>query len=285
MSSEKVQKLLAQAGLASRREAEQWIEAGRVTVNGATADLGARADLSTDVIKVDGKRLPRPAPRRYLLLNKPRGYLTTSHDPDGRPTVFDLLPANRRAGLQAVGRLDFQTEGLLVLTDDGELAQRLTHPSHGGVKTYAVKVRGVPSAESIDRLRRGILLDGRRTLPARIVRRAGGGGQRGIVTNSWWTVALSEGRNRQIRQMFSRVRHPVLKLRRIAIGGLKDPRLGLGRSRVLTSAEVGQLGAGPEELIAAGSRPARGAGWAKARPRRNPRGKRPSRRRRRDDSR
>ena len=286
MSLERVQKLLAQAGLASRREAEQWIEAGRVTVNGAPVKLGDRADLKHDVVKVDGKRLARPAPRRYLLLNKPRGYLTTRHDPDGRPTVFDLLPVNLRPGLQAVGRLDFQTEGLLLLTDDGDLAQRVSHPSHGGVKTYAVKVKGVPSVESIRCLRKGVFIDGRRTLPARIVRRPGAKRQRAAIANSWWTVALKEGRNRQIREMFFRVGHPVLKLRRTGIGGLTDPRLPMGQFRELTSDEVVRLQGGPSESAPVTRQERKASGWATARRRRrSPGGRTRSRQRRRDDDR
>lgn len=151
MSAERVQKLLSRAGLASRREAEEWIRQGRVTVNGRVVELGASADPRVDAIKVDGKRAHLPATYRYFLLHKPRGTVTTREDPKRRPTVFDLVPAGERKGLKAVGRLDYNTEGLLLLTDDGDFAQRVAHPRYGCTKTYEVKVKGHPAEKAVDR--------------------------------------------------------------------------------------------------------------------------------------
>lgn len=285
MTRERVQKLLSQAGLASRREAEEWIVAGRVTVNGETAELGSRADGESDDVRVDGKPLPARGARRYLLLNKPRGCLTTHRDPAGRPTVFDLLPPKLRPGLKAVGRLDFQTEGLLLLTDDGELAQLVAHPRHGGIKTYAVKVRGIPVKQRLDRLRSGIPIDGRRTRPASIRRRSGERGSRSAVTNSWWTVQIAEGRNRQIREMFQRIGHPVLKLRRVGIGGLTDSRLPVGHYRELSAEEVDLLRGGEAARRKGARGTKKGTGWAVAKRRKRTPGRSSRRRVERKDGR
>lgn len=238
---ERLQKILSRAGLASRRAAEEMIREGRVTVNGEIASLGSKADPAADFIKLDGKRVVLPASHRYLLLNKPPGYLTTKSDPQGRPTVFDLLPKPLQRGLFPVGRLDFDTEGLLVLTDDGELAHRISHPSHGCSKSYEVKVKGRPSEASIERLRSGIVLSGRRTRPAKIAPVDRSRGRRGIETNSWWRLELKEGRTRQIRLMFERIGHSVLRLRRVSIGPLNDRRLRKGTFRDLTDEELRRL--------------------------------------------
>ncbi len=240
MSAERIQKLLAQAGVASRRAAETLIRAGRVTINGQVAALGDKADPRQDAVKVDGRRVALTAPYAYLLLNKPKGYLTTRSDPEGRPTVYELLPETWRRRVAPVGRLDFHSEGLLLLTNDGELAQRVSHPRYGCAKLYRVKVKGQPGEEDLDRLRAGVVLEGRRTAPARIVRSAA----RSKAGNTWLTVELREGRTRQIREMFFRIAHPVLKLRRVAIGPLSDRRLGLGRFRELTAEEVEALRSG-----------------------------------------
>ncbi|HLX09930.1 MAG TPA: pseudouridine synthase [Thermoanaerobaculia bacterium] len=168
MSEERLQKILARAGIASRRKAEELIREGRVTVNGQPAAIGDKADLERDSVRLDEQRIQVPAMHRYLLLNKPRGVMSTVSDPAGRPTVIDLVPPVMRRALAPVGRLDFQTEGLLLLTDDGELAQHVAHPSFGCWKTYEVKVRGRPEQEQIERLRAGIVLEGRRTAPCRI---------------------------------------------------------------------------------------------------------------------
>ena len=243
MSAERLQKVLARAGVGSRRQVEQLIREGRITVNGRLAVLGERADLAADAVKVDGRRV-QPVRRwhRYVLLNKPRGCVSTLSDPEGRPTILDHVPQRLRPGLKPVGRLDFDTEGLILLTDDGELAHRLAHPRYGCAKTYEVKVKGRPSETSLARLRGGILLDGRRTAPASVaprptVRRGG----RESRKNSWWTVILKEGRTRQIREMFFRVGHPVSRLRRLAIGPLEDGRLARGAWRELEEREVAML--------------------------------------------
>ncbi len=241
MSEERLQKILARAGVASRRGSEELIREGRVTVNGQLAVLGGKADPAVDAIKVDGKRVRPSTTRRYVLLNKPRGYLTTRSDPAGRPTVFDLVPEGLHRTLFPVGRLDFDTEGLLLLTDDGDLAERIAHPRFGCVKTYAVKVRGVPDRAALGRLRGGIVLDGRKTRPARIEALAPPSGGRSTSKNSWWKVEIREGRTRQIREMFFRIGHPVQRLRRIAIGSLSDSHLKPGEYRELEHRELKRL--------------------------------------------
>ncbi len=248
MTLERVQKILARAGVASRRKAEELIVEGRVTVNGRIAELGEKADPREDAIKVDGKRVQLPREHRYLLLNKPKGYVTTVADPEGRPTVMDLVPPQFRKALVPVGRLDFQTEGLLLLTSDGEFALRLSHPRYGSRKTYAVKVKGTPEEAALHKLRSGVVIDGKRTSPCRIrARKLPAGGREAEAGNSWWTVELFEGRTRQIREMFFRIGHPVQKLRRVAIGRLEDPNLPLGALRELEAREVGMLLAGARE--------------------------------------
>jgi pseudouridine synthase len=238
--SVRLQKLLSQAGLASRREAEEWIRQGRVSVNGRVAELGERADPSRDAIKVDGRRLrAAPSEKTYLLLNKPKGFVTTTDDPEQRDTVMDLIPGNLRGGVRPVGRLDVQTEGLLLLTDDGDLARDVTHPSKGCAKEYEVKVSGVPGEKDLAKLRVGIYVDGRRTRPCDIVRmRTTAGRGEG---NAWFRVTLREGRTRQIRRMFETIGHPVSKLKRVAIGPIRDPVLPVGATRRLARTEVEAL--------------------------------------------
>jgi 23S rRNA pseudouridine2605 synthase len=238
MSEERLQKILARAGVTSRRKAEELIREGRVTVNGRLAELGEKADPERDAVKLDGKRIHPQAEHRYLLLNKPRGVMSTVADPEGRPTVMDLVPPAMRKALVPVGRLDFMTEGLLLLTDDGEFAQRVAHPRYGCVKTYEAKVRGRPEEAELDRLRSGIVLEGRRTTPCRIEPRRVRTRASGDSENSWWVVELAEGRTRQIREMFQRIGHPVQKLRRVGIGPVSDPELPLGALRELTDREV-----------------------------------------------
>ncbi len=240
MARERLNKLIARSGLASRRGAEDLIRSGDVTVNGRVAGLGDKADPERDAIRVRGRAL-QPAVRPvFLLLNKPDGCMTTRSDEAGRSTVFDLVPAKLRRGLHAVGRLDYHTEGLLLLTTDGEFANRVAHPRYGCRKTYQVKVKGRPSEAALDRLRRGMTLDGKRVSGADVsplkVR-----GPRERKKSSWWRVELAEGRTRQIREMFFRVGHPVQRLRRVAIGPLTDASLPRGRYRELTEAEVEAL--------------------------------------------
>ena len=233
---DRLQKILSQAGIASRRASEQLMLEGRVTVNGTTVrELGSKADPSHDDIRVDGRRVKLPERHRYVLLNKPRGYVTTRSDPEKRRTVMDLLGAVREY-VYPVGRLDFDSEGLLLLTNDGDLAARLTHPSHGVAREYEATVLGVPDAHDIARLSRGVTIEGRRTgsadvhvLPSR---------QEGRAT---LRITVREGRNRQVRKMLDAIGHPVDRLKRVAIGPIRDGRLKPGHWRDLTGGEIAAL--------------------------------------------
>ncbi|MBI3048014.1 MAG: rRNA pseudouridine synthase [Acidobacteria bacterium] len=232
----RLQKILSQAGVASRRAAEKLIADGRVTVNGVTVrEMGTKADPALDDIRVDGRRVKGPERHRYILLNKPAGYVTTRSDPQRRPTVIDLLRGVREY-VYPVGRLDYDTEGLLLLTNDGDLAARLTHPRHGVERTYEARVAGIPDEDDLERLRRGIPLDGRRTLPADVVlvypRRGG---------ESVLRLTIREGRKRQVRRMCEAVGHPVRALRRVRIGPLEDRTIEPGQWRELTAQEVAAL--------------------------------------------
>jgi 23S rRNA pseudouridine2605 synthase len=239
----RIQKIIASSGAASRRQAEEWIREGRVRVNGKLATLGERADPEKDSIKVDDKRIrPTAGPKTYILLNKPKGFITTVSDPEGRDTVLDLLPAQLRKSVKPVGRLDVMTEGLLLLTDDGELARTVTSPSTGCEKEYMVKVSGEPAEAKLDKLRRGGMpLDGRPMRPCRIVRASGTPRKGGTEGNTWLRVTLTEGRTRQIRRMFEMIGHPVSKLKRVAIGPIRDDALTPGAYRRLAEAEVAAL--------------------------------------------
>lgn len=239
MAEERLQKILARAGIASRRAAEQLMREGRVTVNGVVADrLGLHADPDRDHIKVDGRRLRAAAPTRtYLVAFKPREMITSLADPEGRTTVADLLRAHRvRARVFPVGRLDWDADGLLLLTDDGDLAHRVMHPRSHLPKTYRVKVRGLPDDRALDRVRRGVVIDrGVRTLPAEVqVEEAGDNA-------SWLRVVLTEGRQNQIKLMFARVGHPVQRIRRTAIGPLRLGRMKVGELRPLAAPELDAL--------------------------------------------
>lgn len=240
MQLERLQKIIAHAGFASRREAETMIREGRVTVNGqVVTELGSRANADKDHIKVDGKLITHAEPHRYILLYKPKEVMTTVEDPQGRRTVIDLVRGIRER-IYPVGRLDFHSEGLVLLTNDGDLAFKVSHPTHGSVKTYHVKVRGVPEERIIDKLQRGITLEGKRTLPCEI-ERLKTTGRNDEEGNSWFEVKLREGRTQQIRKMFQAVGHPVSKLRRVAIGPIADPKLTPGVWRELTKQEVKML--------------------------------------------
>src|SRR5437667_9708259 len=207
---ERLQKILSQAGVASRRASERLMLDGRVTVNGATVrGRGTKADPRRDEIRVDGRRVRIAEHPRYLLLNKPRGYMTTRSDPQRRPTVVDLLGGVREY-VYPVGRLDFDSEGLLLLTNDGDLAARLTHPRHGVARVYEARVLGVPDAHDLDRLARGVTIDGRRTGPAEV--HVVPGRQEGRAT---LRIAIREGRNRQVRKMLESIGHPVDHLTRV----------------------------------------------------------------------
>jgi 23S rRNA pseudouridine2605 synthase len=244
MELERLQKIIAHAGFASRRAAEAMIREGRVTVNGkVVTELGSKADPARDHIKVDGKLITRPEEHRYILLYKPREVMTTLDDPQGRRTVIELIKGVRER-IYPVGRLDYHSEGLILLTNDGTLGNKLTHPQHGWVKTYHVKVRGVPEQRLIDKLQRGITIEGKRTLPCEIERMKTTGrsiGKSEDEGNSWYEVRLREGRTQQIRKMFQAVGHPVSKLRRVAIGPIADPKLSAGDWRELSPKEVKML--------------------------------------------
>jgi len=228
---ERLQKILSQAGIASRRAAEKFMVDGRVTVNGTAAtELGTKADPAHDDIRVDGRRIKLPEHHRYILLNKPRGYVTTRSDPQRRPTVIDLLRGVKEY-VYPVGRLDFDSQGLLILTNDGDLAARLTHPSHEVPRVYEAKVLGVPDAHDLDRLERGVTVDGRRTQLADVK----------MVSPGTLLITIREGRNRQVRKMCETIGHPVTELKRIAIGPLRDPRLKIGHWRELAPDEVQRL--------------------------------------------
>ena len=237
----RLNKLLSQSGVASRRAADELIRQGRVTLNGQVVSaLGTRADPERDDVKVDGRRLKAVPVRRYLLLNKPRNTVSTRSDPQGRPTVVDLVA---RAGIGGyfypVGRLDFDSEGLLILTNDGDFAERVTHPRYEVDRTYEALVEGAPDERDLERLRRGVMIDGRRTLPAKVRRlrvvqsRAG---ERTLLE-----IVIREGRHRQVRRMCDAIAHPVERLRRTRIGTITSQGLGPGELRDLTAAELRAL--------------------------------------------
>jgi len=234
---ERLQKILSRAGIASRRASEQLMLDGRVMVNGATVrELGTKADAARDDIRVDGRRIKVAAHHRYILLNKPRGYVTTRSDPERRPTVIDLV-ASVAEYVYPVGRLDYETEGLLILTNDGDLAARLTHPSHGVPRVYEARVLGIPDARDLARLARGLIVQGRRTLPAE-VRLLPRGRDAAHATLS---LTIREGHNRQVRKMCEAIGHPVSHLARVAIGPIRDAKLKTGRWRELREDEVRRL--------------------------------------------
>ncbi len=230
---ERLQKILAHAGVASRRSCEELILEGKVQVNGVTiTELGAKADPRRDSITLNLQPIQREAPV-YILINKPKGYVTTVKDDQGRPTIMALL-SGVEARVYPVGRLDFNSEGLLLMTNDGEMAQHLANPENHIPKVYLVKIHRVPRPETLDEMREGFRLDGRRLKPC------------GIElfdkqdNNPWFKITLVEGKNQQIRKMFAAVGHPVHKLRRVQFGPLDDPYLKPGEWRYLN----------PQELIA-----------------------------------
>jgi pseudouridine synthase len=235
----RLQKILSTAGVASRRTAETLIEQGRVSVNGAVVkELGSKADPDRDDIRVDGRRIRASPRKRYILLNKPRGYVTTRSDPGKRPTVMDLIKGVKEY-VYPVGRLDYDSEGLLLLTNDGELAARLTHPRHEIERLYEARVRGIPDAHAVDRLASGIVLEGRKTAPARVKvakRLDADSGPQAVLL-----IGIHEGRHRQVRDMCDAVGHPVMRLRRVRIGPIRDERLKTGSHRELTPGEVAKL--------------------------------------------
>jgi 23S rRNA pseudouridine2605 synthase len=234
---ERLQKLIAQAGIASRRRAEEMIEAGLVTVNGEIIrELGTKADPEIDHIKVNGKLINKLLEKRanvYVLLNKPKGYLSSAADPEGRKLVTDLVKGFGK--LFPVGRLDFNTEGLIILTNDGDFSNFIAS-SKAVPKVYEVKVKGIPSENAVNKLRRGIELeDGFKTAPAEIKT------LKATDKNGWFEVTLHEGHNQQIRKMFDAIGNSVVKLRRIAIGSIHEPQMPIGAYRLLDENEIKQL--------------------------------------------
>lgn len=253
---QRLQKLIAAVGIASRRHAEELISNGRVTVNGkVVTELGSKADPETDHIKVNGKLINPQLKSRgntYVLLNKPRGYLSSVSDPEERPLVVELVPA-ALGRLHPVGRLDFNTEGLLLLTNDGALTNFITSARNRVEKVYEVKVKGVPTEAVVDRLRRGITLeDGTRTAPAKIRL------LHETDTNAWFEVLLHQGKNQQIRRMFDSIGHSVLKLKRVRIGFLRDDNLKPGAWRLLAESEVRRLMKPPRKTQSAPAKKKRG---------------------------
>jgi 23S rRNA pseudouridine2605 synthase len=228
---QRLQKIIAEMGIASRRKAEEIIIEGRVTVNGKVAEIGMKADPRRDHIKVDGKLLTKPEKKVYYVFNKPRGVMTSMSDPEGRPTVKEFFRGIKQR-VFPVGRLDFDSEGLLLLTNDGDFAHAILHPSKKIPKTYLVKVKGVLEDEELEKLRKGIKIDGKMTAPARVKK------LKKTESNSWIEMTISEGRKRQIRKMLERVGHQVIRLMRIRINGLEMGPLEPGSYRKLTTDEM-----------------------------------------------
>lgn len=228
-SGERLQKVLARAGVGSRRVVEDLIAQGRVRVNGVVAELGRRADPDVDEIEVDGALVGVRADTIWYALNKPAGVVTTASDPQGRPTVVGLVPDEPR--VFPVGRLDADTEGLLLLTNDGDVTFRLTHPSFGIEKEYLAHVRGRPSRQALRRLREGVELDDGITSPATV----------SALESDLIRIVIHEGRNRQVRRMCDAVGHPVVRLVRTRVGPFRDQHLGPGEWRELTQSEVRDL--------------------------------------------
>jgi 23S rRNA pseudouridine2605 synthase len=259
---ERLQKILSRSGVASRRKAEDLMAEGRVMVNGVPVkSLGTKADVSRDDIRVDGVRVRPPKERVYLLLNKPRGVVTTRHDPEGRTTVMSLVPSV--SGLFPVGRLDVNTEGLILLTNDGAFAEQVLHPRYEVARVYHAKVRGVLEPKTLARLRQGLVIEGERLSldHVRVLEAA---------NNSWLEVTLHEGKHHEVRRLLEGVGHPVSKLRRVGIGPLSLRGLETGEFRHLTPREIEGLlrpRARPSRPAAATRRPTRG----KAKPRKRSR--------------
>lgn len=231
---ERLQKIIAEAGITSRRKAEEFIVQGRVSVNGRpVVKLGSKADPARDRISVDGRLLQRSSRRLYLLLNKPVGYVSTVSDPQHRPTVVSLVKGIKER-VYPVGRLDYHSSGLMLLTNDGDMANFLMSPKSGVPRTYHVKLEGQPEPEALAKLKEGIVLDGRKTAPCEI-------SPLGRGEKPWYEITLIEGRYHQVRRMFERAGQAVVKLKRVRIAFLADHGLAPGQFRPLTPAEVSRL--------------------------------------------
>lgn len=231
---ERLQKILAKMGIASRRGAEEIILEGRVTVNGQVAALGMKADMTKDHIKLNGKLLTRPEPKVYLMINKPRGVITTLSEAEERPSIRDYL-RKIKYRVFPVGRLDYDSEGLLLLTNDGDLTHAILHPSKKIPKTYHVKIKGLIEDDKIEKLKRGVKLEDGMTSPARLKK------LRKTEENSWIEITIYEGKKRQVRRMFQKVGHSILKLKRVRINGIELGNLPTGEIRYLTPEEVGKI--------------------------------------------
>jgi 23S rRNA pseudouridine2605 synthase len=247
LMEKRLQKILSEVGIASRRKAEEMIAEGRVTVSGRVATLGTKADPLKEHIKVDGKLIARPEPKVYIIFNKPREVVTSLRDPEGRPTVKDFLKGIKYR-VYPVGRLDFDSEGLLLLTNDGDFAHAVLHPSKNIPKTYHVKVKGNPEDTEIQKLRAGVKLEDGLTAPAqvRMIRKA--------KNNTWLEMTIHEGRKRQIRRMLEIIGRTALKLKRIRINGIELGKLVPGKYRYLTPEEVYRI---KKEVKYAGGRKSR----------------------------
>lgn len=231
----RLNKFLAQAGVASRREVDEMIVAGKIKVNGRIIrTLGSKIDDEKDRVEVGGKRVEKEGGWVYLMLNKPRGYLVTLKDPFQRPTIKELLPSLKRR-IYPVGRLDYDSEGLLLLTNDGELAHRLAHPRYRVPKNYVVEVNGVPDSSKIARLERGVILDGKKTAPAQIAKLSGS------AKKTLFRIEIHEGRKREVKRMFEAIDHRVLHLKRVGFGRLRLGNLKTGKWRFLSRKEVDSL--------------------------------------------
>jgi len=234
MPQERLQKYLARAGVASRRAAEEWIKAGRVSVNGlVVTELGTKVDEARDVVRVDGRRVKPAGPRLTVMLHKPYGYVSTTRDPQGRRVVTELVP-EIRGRLYPVGRLDYDATGLMILTNDGELAHRLTHPGYRVPRTYRVTVAGEPAPETLRLLAAGVELDGRPVAAAVQVVKAEA--EKAVLELTVW-----EGRYHLLKRLMERLGHPVLKIKRISFGPLRLGTLARGAYRLLTSKELEDL--------------------------------------------
>lgn len=239
---ERLQKILARAGHGSRRSVESLIASGRVRVNGQIAELGATADAEADVIEVDGARVTFASAHAYLAMHKPAGFVTTSSDPERRRTVMELLPDGLPPHVFPVGRLDRDTEGLLLFTSDGDLAHRLAHPRWEIEKEYAALVAGVPTQGALEQLRGGVEIERKRTAPAQAERTAAPPGYRAAgAEDAWLRIVIHEGRKRQVRLMCAAVGHPVRRLVRLRIGDVALGRMARGTTRALSSGEVASL--------------------------------------------
>lgn len=238
MAKERLQKIIARTGICSRREADSRIAEGRVTVNGKVAVPGTTADVSTDHIKLDGKLLRAPERKRYLLFYKPREVVTTCEDPEERTTVLDVVGTRIKERIFPVGRLDYHSEGLLLLTNDGDLAARVLHPSFGIEREYLVKIKGDLNEAERRQLMKGTVLEGRRVIPIRATRKGPASS-----ANTWWQIVVGEGRTHEVRELFFRVGHRVQRLKRVAIGPISDSTLSPGDMRDLTDREIKALDA------------------------------------------